>query len=58
MDELKVTIRPVLLGVGRRLFEHLDVERGELEQIGVADPATPTDLRFRVEQHGAWAGSG
>lgn len=48
VDELQVDVRPVLLGAGRRLFEHLDAERIELERIRVTESPTTTDLRFRV----------
>lgn len=47
-DELEVAIRPVFLGAGLRLFEHLDVERIRLERIAVAESPTTTDLRFRI----------
>lgn len=47
-DELEVAIRPVLLGAGLRLFEHLDAERIELERIRTTESPTATDLRFRV----------
>jgi dihydrofolate reductase len=48
VDELEVAIRPVLLGAGLRLFEHLDVARIALEPIRVTESPTATDLRFRV----------
>jgi dihydrofolate reductase len=48
VDEIEVAIRPVLLGAGLRLFEHLDAERIELERVGVTESPTTTDLRFRV----------
>ena len=47
-DELEVAIRPVLLGAGLHLFEHLDVARIALERIRVTESPTATDLRFRV----------
>lgn len=47
-DELEVAIRPVLLGAGLRLFEHLDTQQIALERISVTDSPTATDLRFRV----------
>jgi dihydrofolate reductase len=53
VDELEVAVRPVLLGAGLRLFEHLDVEQIQLERIGVAESPTATDLRFRVARKGA-----
>ena len=48
VDELEVAVRPVLLGAGLRLFEHLDVERIALELIRVTESPTATDLRYRV----------
>ena len=47
-DELEVAIRPVLLGAGLRLFEHLDVARIALDCIRVTESPTATNLRFRV----------
>ncbi|MDP9366361.1 MAG: dihydrofolate reductase family protein [Chloroflexota bacterium] len=48
VDELQIDVRPVLLGGGLRLFEHLDDAPLELERIGVRESPTTTDLRFRV----------
>ena len=44
LDEMEIHLVPVLLGEGRRLFEHLGVEQRELERIGVAraKAASPT----------------
>ena len=48
VDELHVDVRPVLLGAGLRFFEHLAVERIELESMSVMETPTATGLRFRV----------
>ncbi|MBC3192136.1 dihydrofolate reductase family protein [Pseudonocardia sp. C8] len=56
LDELELHLVPVLLGQGRRLFEHLPAEHVELELVRrlmsapeVPDPAQQvTHLRYRV----------
>lgn len=49
LDELSIHLIPVLLGEGRRLFEHLGVEQRELERISVLEgEGGVTHLRFRV----------
>lgn len=48
LDELQVHLVPVMLGEGRRLFEHLDSEHVELEQTRVLEGAGVTHLRYRV----------
>lgn len=51
LDELEIHLIPVLLGEGRRLFEHLGVEQRELERIRVLEgEAGVTHLRFRVRR--------
>jgi len=47
-DELHIYIKPLLLGEGLRLFEHLDLEPIELEITRVIESPDFTDLRFRV----------
>jgi dihydrofolate reductase len=47
-DELEITIVPVLLGGGLRFFEHLEPGKLALEQIGVSESPTRTDLRYRI----------
>lgn len=47
-DELQIDIRPILLGSGLRLFDHLDAERIVLERTSVTETPTTTNLRFRV----------
>src|SRR3954453_20779852 len=48
LDELELHVIPVLLGEGRRLFDHLGAEHTELELIRVLDAPGVTHLRFRV----------
>jgi dihydrofolate reductase len=48
LDELQIHLIPVLLGEGRRLFEHLGAEHIELEQTDVAKGEGVTHLRYRV----------
>jgi dihydrofolate reductase len=48
LDELQIHLIPVLLGSGRRLFEHLEADHIELEQIRVMEGAGVTHLRYRV----------
>jgi dihydrofolate reductase len=47
VDELDLAVRPVLLGGGLRLFEHMGGALLELERMRVTESPT-TDLRFRV----------
>lgn len=48
LDELQIHLIPVLLGEGRRLFEHLGAEHVELEPIRVLDAPGATHIRYRV----------
>jgi dihydrofolate reductase len=48
LDEVQIHLVPVLLGGGRRLFEHLDAEHIELEQIRVVEGTGVAHLRYRV----------
>jgi dihydrofolate reductase len=49
LDELHIHLVPVLLGEGRRLFEHLGVEQRGLERVAVlAGEGGVTHLRYRV----------
>jgi dihydrofolate reductase len=48
LDELQIHLIPVLLGEGRRLFEHLGADHIELEPIRIADGPGATHLRYRV----------
>jgi len=49
LDELEIHLVPVLLGEGRRLFEHLGVEQRELERVRVLEGEDGVvHLRYRV----------
>jgi dihydrofolate reductase len=48
VDELHVTLVPILLGDGVRLFDHLSSEEVELERTRVIDSSAVTHLQFRV----------
>jgi dihydrofolate reductase len=48
LDELQIHLIPVLLGAGRRLFEHLGANHIELEPIRIVDGPGATHLRYRV----------
>jgi dihydrofolate reductase len=48
VDELEISIMPVLLGEGLRLFEGLGAEPIRLERIRVFESGARTEIRFRV----------
>jgi dihydrofolate reductase len=48
LDELEIHLVPVLLGEGRRLFEHLGAGHVQLELTRVIDGAGVTHLHYRV----------
>jgi len=48
LDEIQLHLVPVLLGEGKRLFEHLGSEPLELEIIRVIQSKEVTHLRFRI----------
>lgn len=49
LDELEIHLIPILMGEGRRLFEHLGVEQRQLERIRVLEgEGGVTHLRYRV----------
>ena len=51
LDELETHLIPVLLGDGRRLFEHVGVEQSELERVRVLEgEGGVTHLHFRVRR--------
>ena len=51
LDELEIHLIPVLLGDGRRLFEHLGIEQPQLERIRVREgEGGVTHLRYRVRR--------
>ncbi|WNV90486.1 dihydrofolate reductase family protein [Umezawaea sp. Da 62-37] len=52
LDEIQVSLVPVLLGGGVRLLEHFGDEPVELEQIRVVESDGVTHLRYRVVRVG------
>ncbi|MEV2237078.1 dihydrofolate reductase family protein [Micromonospora sp. NPDC049891] len=50
VDEIRLQLAPVLLGTGRRLFEHLGDEHIELERLAVVESPHVTHLRYRVRR--------
>ena len=51
LDELEIHLIPVLLGDGRRLFEHLGIEARQLERIRTLEgEGGVTHLRYRVRR--------
>lgn len=48
LDEINLQLAPVLLGDGRRLFEHLGTEHLELERTRILASPLVTHLRFQV----------
>jgi len=52
LDEIQIHLVPVLLGEGRRLFEHLGTDHIELEPVRVLEGAGATHLRYRVCRDG------
>ncbi|HWN72526.1 MAG TPA: dihydrofolate reductase family protein [Solirubrobacterales bacterium] len=50
LDEIQIHLIPVLLGKGRRLFEHLGTNHIELDPIRIREGAGVTHLRYRVRR--------
>jgi len=50
LDEMEIHVVPVLLGQGRRLFEHLSADHIELEITRVVDAPGVTHLHYRVNR--------
>ena len=48
LDEIQIHLIPILLGQGRRLFDHLGADRIELELTRIVDGPGATHLRYRV----------
>jgi dihydrofolate reductase len=48
LDELEIHLVPVLLGEGRRLFDHLGADHIELELTRIVDAPGVTHMRYRV----------
>jgi dihydrofolate reductase len=47
-DELHISIMPVLLGDGLRLFEKFDISKTKLEKFKIFEAGQRTDIWFRV----------
>jgi dihydrofolate reductase len=51
LDEIEINLIPILMGEGRRLFEHLGVKQRELERVKVLEgEAEVIHLRYRVRR--------
>lgn len=50
VDELRLHLAPVLLGGGKRLFDHLGSQAIELERTGVVESPFATHLSFAVRR--------
>jgi dihydrofolate reductase len=50
LDELEIHQIPVLLGQGRRLFDHMGPDHIELELTRIVDAPGVTHLRYRVRR--------
>ena len=50
LDELEIHVIPVLLGQGRRLFDHLSPEHIELERTRVLEGDGVTHMHYRVRR--------
>src|SRR5712692_227161 len=48
LDEIHIHLVPILLGEGRKLFEHIGTEQIELETTRVIESPGVTHLKFRV----------
>ncbi|SRR6266498_6055255 len=48
LDEIQLHVVPVLLGAGRRLFEHIGTEHVELESTRVLHSPGAVHLRYRI----------
>jgi dihydrofolate reductase len=53
VDELDVSIAPVLLGTGERLFEGVGAGAPRLEQVRAVDAPGVTHVKYRVRRAGA-----
>ena len=50
VDEIRLHIAPVMLGAGKRLFDHLGDQTIELERTGVIESPYATHLFFTVRR--------
>lgn len=48
LDEIQIHLVPVLFGGGIRLFDHIGLERHQLEKIKVVDAPNVTHLRYQI----------
>lgn len=48
LDQIQISLMPVLLGEGLRLFEHIGSTPRRLEKMKVIDSPVRTDIRYRV----------
>lgn len=48
LDEIQISVVPVLLGSGVRLFDHLGIEPIQLEQTRVIESEGVTHLRYSI----------
>ena len=52
VDELTLTISPVLLGGGKRLFDGIEPPESTFERVGVVESPWATHLRYRLRSNG------
>jgi dihydrofolate reductase len=50
LDELALHVVPVLLGQGRRLFDHLRIKSTELELVRQVSTSQGQHLRYRLDR--------
>jgi dihydrofolate reductase len=48
LDEIEISLVPILLGSGERLFDNLGDDLPELEQVDAVEAPGVTHLRYRV----------
>lgn len=48
VDEILIHLAPVLLGGGKRLFDHIGTEKVQLEKLTVTEATDVTHLRYRI----------
>ncbi len=52
LDEIEISLAPVLLGSGERLFANLDGSGIELEQVHAIEAPGVTHIKYRVKRGG------
>ncbi len=50
LDEIEIHLIPLLLGQGRRLFDHLGPEHIELERTRILEGPGVTHMHYRVQR--------